>query len=893
MKNRIGVAFYGKVRIPTIGHSVAIDTAKELSSKLGGKLVIGLSGASEPLDISTKRSLAEKIFNHPVMTGDEHTKTLVHFLTYLSTKFDEIHLVAGSDRVGEYRSFIKKYNGKKNKSVGFNFKKWEVHEAGGKRVVSTKDPRKMSRLELTSSVSASKIEALAKEGNWDHFRAYYPGMSDSYVRKIYNMIRRGSNLREDVEIGLTMARKHMPQIDEPVKFIKYLETLGISSKLRNISPDDLKSSQMEFDDDKIQGMRNTQPDKPIIISQDNHVLDGHHRWLADMIEDRKCKVYVVDAPILDLLYHAQHFSNNIQEDIQHKDFGPMLDSFVSFASKKLGIESMPTVRFKKDGDDYNSFAAYNPTKQELSVATKNRHPMDVFRSVAHELVHHKQKEEGRIGHDVEKEGSTGSDVENEANAEAGKIMRWFAKKNPDMFSKTHIVEQTIEEGINDPGKLKAVFLAGGPGSGKDYILNTVLAGQGLREINSDTAFEFLMRKNKLDLEMPESERVERDIVRGRAKMITKEKERLALQGRLGLIINGTADDLDKTRKIKAELESMGYETMMVFVNTSDEVSRQRNIERGKSGQRKVNDGTDKNGNPDGTQDIRGEKWRLAQKNIGELQKIFGNERFSVVDNSIDMRKAPPDVKNKVLDNFNRVRRMTQQFVRSDNKNPDAKKWVESEAQRRGISTYQEPRVAKTLSQIRQDAPKSPKERPANEIMVQARRFGLSYYGFGRFGRKVNGKNTVTFREKNGRLEKVMNEDVNKNFEDIVLEGKDTHKMEWGTDYLRKDYEKNTPGSIKKLKKEDTNKSTSVVVPPGLGPELEPFRTIPTHHFTSGLSESIVRWVNDEKTQRKFVAKYGELAEQKLEEAAKSLHRFGLGSSTGAKAKHIKEFYKGK
>ena len=63
------------------------------------------------------------------------------------------------------------------------------------------------------------------------------------------------------------------------------------------------------------------------------------------------------------------------------------------------------------------------------IMTKNRHPMDIFRSVAHELVHHKQNEDGRLGHSSE-EGSTGSDIENEANAMAGVVMRHYGKKFP-------------------------------------------------------------------------------------------------------------------------------------------------------------------------------------------------------------------------------------------------------------------------------------------------------------------------------------------------------------------------------------------------------------------------------------------------------------------------------
>ena len=122
------------------------------------------------------------------------------------------------------------------------------------------------------------------------------------------------------------------------------------------------------------------------------------------------------------------------------------------------------------------------------------------------------------------------------------------------------------EGVHDHGIFKAVFLSGGPGSGKDYVLDNTLAGHGLVEMNSDKALEFLMDKEGLDKKMPSSEEEKRNLVRGRAKNITELRQRLAIAGRNGLIINGTGDDIEKTKKIKAKLEELGYDTKMLLVN---------------------------------------------------------------------------------------------------------------------------------------------------------------------------------------------------------------------------------------------------------------------------------------------------------------------------------------
>lgn len=135
----------------------------------------------------------------------------------------------------------------------------------------------------------------------------------------------------------------------------------------------------------------------------------------------------------------------------------------------------------------------------------------------------------------------------------------------------------LNEGPNDPNIFKAVFLAGGPGSGKSFVSSQLsLNTAGLRTINSDDALEFLMMKHGLDLTMPPEEEPQRDVVRSRAKQITKTKQQLALDGRLGLVIDGTAKDVAKMAKLKSELEAIGYQTMMVFVNTSLKTAMQRN-----------------------------------------------------------------------------------------------------------------------------------------------------------------------------------------------------------------------------------------------------------------------------------------------------------------------------
>ena len=454
-------------------------------------------------------------------------------------------------------------------------------------------------------------------------------------------------------------------------------------------------------------------------------------------------------------------------ELDHKKFGPMLDSFVQFASKKLGIKSRPTHELKKDEME-TSFAAYNPGEKHMIVVTKNRHPMDIFRSVAHELVHHKQNEDGRLGKDISKEGATGSDIENEANSEAGKIMRWFAKANPALFRSGYVVEGfQLDEGLYDPSAFKAVFLAGGPGSGKDYVMKQTLHGHGLTEINSDVAFEFLMRKQGLDFKMPDEEQEQRDKARGRAKNITKEKQRLALAGRRGVIINGTADDPEKIISIRKMLEDNGYDSMMVFVDTNNEVSRERNIDRGRQGGREV------------PEDIRQEKWQAAQDAKPVLEKLFGKKNFMAIDNSNDLRTAPKEVVDRVNGEFMKIYKKTKNFVNEQPVNTEkAIEWRKAEIQKRNIQSFVPVRATKygpgsvargpepepqaplaQAAQQQQAAPAPTRNQQSSKIMSaqspeelsQAQQLGLQYYGFGRYGKTVKGKHTVTHLSQDGQL----------------------------------------------------------------------------------------------------------------------------------------------
>jgi len=273
-----------------------------------------------------------------------------------------------------------------------------------------------------------------------------------------------------------------------------------------------------------------------------------------------------------------------------------------------------------------------------------------------------------------------------------------------------LFEEVLEEGVHDKAIFKAVFLAGGPGSGKDYVLDNTLAGHGLTEINSDKALEFLMDKEKLDKRMPEDEQAQRDAVRSRAKSMTELRQRLALQGRNGLIINGTGDDYDKIKRIKEKLEAIGYETSMITVNTRDEVSQQRNIERGQRGGRTV------------PENIRKEKWDTVQKSRPQLAELF-KDNYVEFDNSEDLRSAPPNVVKSKKDELLSLYKNFQKFVSKPPKNDKAKEWVGGQLGKK--DTLPVPKKGQEAMH--------PADRDSKATQ-EAKQLGLTYFGFGRWGK---------------------------------------------------------------------------------------------------------------------------------------------------------------
>lgn len=111
------------------------------------------------------------------------------------------------------------------------------------------------------------------------------------------------------------------------------------------------------------------------------------------------------------------------------DIVQIFKDFFPLCMQVLKLNSLPKIRYvgTLEQDIQPSFGEWDNNNNVLTIALKNRHPNDILRTLAHELVHYKQDQLGMIKPDS---GATGSPIENEANAVAGIIMRHFNKKFP-------------------------------------------------------------------------------------------------------------------------------------------------------------------------------------------------------------------------------------------------------------------------------------------------------------------------------------------------------------------------------------------------------------------------------------------------------------------------------
>tara|TARA_Y100000385_G_scaffold285013_1_gene344146 strand:- start:2915 stop:3616 length:702 start_codon:yes stop_codon:yes gene_type:complete len=228
------------------------------------------------------------------------------------------------------------------------------------------------------------------------------------------------------------------------------------------------------------------------------------------------------------------------------------------------------------------------------------------------------------------------------------------------------LKDILNEGVYDPGIFKAIFTAGGPGSGKSYAAATLfgmpekmpfVSAKGLKSVNSDKYFETYLKMSGLSQDIASLKPAEFEKamqLRKKSKSVRDTALKNYINGRLGLLIDGTGKNYGNIAKQKRRLQGVGYDCFMIFVNTDLDVALERNYDR----ERKL------------PSELVKSSWQAVQNNMGKFQGLFGASNMLIVDNS-EYKEFSKIVKNAA-----------NEFTNRKIQNPIAKAWIKKELELR-------------------------------------------------------------------------------------------------------------------------------------------------------------------------------------------------------------------
>ena len=248
--------------------------------------------------------------------------------------------------------------------------------------------------------------------------------------------------------------------------------------------------------------------------------------------------------------------------------------------------------------------------------------------------------------EVKSAGDRDPDAEGLEGMSASKMREHAKNKDFNSFKQgvpSHVPENHARQLFNDVrkgmglnenynrGLFKAIFVTGGPGSGKDIVIRECISESKAVELNFQQAYDYLCDKQKL------SEK-------------SNDNRRESIRCRGPLIINGPADDFQRITYIEEELSELGYETMFVFVDTTNEASKERNAKLSRMM----------------VESIRNEKWQKSQNNKDWMMNHYDN--VLVFENNASIS----EIEETITETYQLVNKFIEQKEYSD----IAKDWLD-------------------------------------------------------------------------------------------------------------------------------------------------------------------------------------------------------------------------
>lgn len=639
------VVTFGRMNPPTIGHEKLINKVKEVARKLGAKAEVYLSHSQDakknPLTYDDKVMIAKQAFGPIVQKAV--AKTIIEVMKALDNRYDDVTLVVGADRVNEFETLLNKYNNKE-----FTFNTISVVSAG------ERDPD----AEGVEGMSASKMREAAQKGEVSKFKSGLPKNLQQHADDIYDMVRAGMKLSEQIELDeyvLSIPQRHQRALVMR-RYERKMEAARARLRKRIADQQHLlaraRKKAIEIIRKKVAGEKGLEYQS--LSPAEKMVIDKR-------VDQRKAAIGKIAARLLPNLRRDELKRVELinQPKNVNEAFENLLENEKHCASPAVYAKAKPAVYARRYHMMYNGdgtlkydrrFRAFRHiVRQEEVDVQSDAELLSIIEEVwnlAEEINQSVVLDEAKTMEGLKKKAEksgisygtlkkvydrgvaawrtghrpgttpqqwgyarvnsfiTGGKTRTTADAD-------LAKKMNEAFG------EFLDEGVNDPSIFKAVFLAGGPGSGKSFIVGkTALTALGFKVINSDDIFERALAKVGLKTTPEDIYSAKGQEIRGEAKALTAKKQDLALAGRLGLVIDGTGKDYGKIEKQAEKLKKLGYEVAMIFVNTDLDTAKTRNSMRARS-------------LPDSEVETM---WSGVQKNLGKFQNFFGS-RMYIIDNS--------------------------------------------------------------------------------------------------------------------------------------------------------------------------------------------------------------------------------------------------------------------
>ena len=237
-------------------------------------------------------------------------------------------------------------------------------------------------------------------------------------------------------------------------------------------------------------------------------------------------------------------------------------------------------------------------------------------------------------------------------------------------------EQAVWEGVNDPHTFKCIFLFGPMGAGKSTVARPLLSHTGLRSVNLDNFNEMFIKKGQVPTGHLAPDQLEK------SWQLSQTQQQNFIDGRLGVIIDGSGRNPNTAIDVFAKLQPLGYEFMMIFVNVSEATSIARQQSRAVKQQQQW--GVGRQVDPT----LAKNTYAQVQKNLGRYSAYFGPDRFVYVDN-----ENTPDL--------TQATKKVDAFLRAPVTQPQALAWIQ--AQKGGQQVAQQQQKLATAQGRQQQA----------------------------------------------------------------------------------------------------------------------------------------------------------------------------------------------